>query len=202
MHGKSSVSAFFLELFANNSLHCLDTYKTVIFKFYGDLVSEQQIYQIYMEAPKLGHLIRQQVNTTHRTNTRNFMSMKELVMTCFTQDIYECFRMLRRGRPLFTHFLDQQHLYIGASVSMREIVHVFQQHLWMGAAECISICEDDFDTQSFFASFDEQNFDSNKDTANTQEMHQICENNTHNRLASHRHLLTVLSDTRCKLPKH
>ena len=122
-------------------------------------------------------------------------------MSCYTQDIYECIRMLKRGRPMFTHFFDQQHLYVSASLSSREILRAFQQNLWMGTAERIYIQEDDFDTQTYLSSFDEQDIASRNETAITQEMQRLCGIKAPNQMVSRRHLLTVLPNARCKAPK-
>ena len=123
-------------------------------------------------------------------------------MSCYAQDVHGCLRMLKRGRPIFTQFFDQQYVYIGASVSSREILNAFQQHSWMDTKEQIHLQEQHLDIQKYLSTLDRQESNLESESTVAQEMQRLCNNQTSNPFVSKRHLLTNLPDARCKIPKH
>ena len=200
-YGRRSGSVFLLEIFANNEIQHLDAYKSIFVKHYGNLVQISQIQQVHSEAPKLGHIIRMWLKSSDRLRIQSFMNMRQLIATCFIHDVHACIRTLRQGRPMFTHFFEQQHLYISASIPSHEVLHAFQKKSWMHTAERIQIQEDECDPWIHLSSFDWQDLTHESKAACASKLLALDDTSTVWPMASQRHLLAILPTSRRKIPK-
>ena len=102
---------------------------------------------------------------------------------------------------MFTQFLEQQQLYISASIPSHEILYAFQKKSWMHTAGQILIQEDERDPWIHLPSLDWQDLAHESKAAYASKLLALNDTSTVWPMASQRHLLAILPASRHKIPK-
>ena len=181
----------------------LEFYNSTFRKYYGDLVKFTQIEQIYNDFRKLAGAIIQWYRTAgFSRRTYGDLCVRQVYMECFTHDVFACIRRIRRGRPLFMHFLEHQQLYVSTAIPQNDILQAMQQGSCLRTVRQLQIKEHASDPiQQLNSLLIQHGYrDSDSSVCQIHQTPDAISNNTS--VTNQRHLLAVLPNTRHKIPKH
>ena len=125
----------------------------------------------------------------------------EIYKECVACDLFECVRILRRGRPVFMHYIEHQKLYISSRISRCDITQTLQHCSCLSTANILKIEDHHEQHTNHIRSFINQYDDEIQDDVYGNDGEQGPQIPVGSSIKDERHLLAILPNTRHKIPK-